>query len=81
MIASVHSPNEVDATVTVDGAVLAMIHWDASKLTVVGSNGESLPLEDRVALWRLLGLFEHVSRVLYRLLMPVNALFALIPQA
>jgi hypothetical protein len=81
VIASVHSPDEVDATVTVDGAVFAVIHWDASKLTVVGPTGERLPLEDRVALWRLLGLFDHVSRLLYRLLMPVNALFALIPQA
>jgi hypothetical protein len=81
VIASVHSPNEVDATVTVDGSVFAMIHWDPSKLTVVGPTGEPLPLENRVALWRLLGLFEHASRLLYRLLMPVNALFALIPQA
>lgn len=81
VIASVHSSNEVDATVTVDSAVFALIHWDPSKLTVTGPTGERLPLEDRVALWRLLGLFDHVSRLVYRLLMPVNALFALIPQA
>jgi hypothetical protein len=81
VIASVHSVDAVVATVTVDGAVFAVIHWDASTLTVVGPDGEPLPLENRVALWRLLGLFDHVSRLLYRLLMPLNALFALIPQA
>ena len=81
VIASVHSANEVDATVTVDGAVFATIHGDASTLTVVGADGEPLPPEHRVALWRLLGLFDGVSRLLHCLLMPVNALFALIPQA
>lgn len=81
VIASVHQPDEVDATVTVDGAVFAKIHGDASTLTVLGADGEPLPLEQRVALGRLLGLFDHVSRLLHCLLVPVNALFALIPQA
>ncbi len=81
VIASVHQPNEVDATVTVDGVLFATIHGDASGLTVVGADGEPLSPEHRVALWRLLGLFDHVSRLLHCLLVPVHALFALIPQA
>ncbi len=81
VIASAHTANTVDATVTIDGAVFAKIHADASALTVVGADGEPLSTEQRVGLWRLLGLFDHVSRVLHCLLVPVYALFALIPQA
>jgi hypothetical protein len=81
VIASVHSPGVVDATVKVDDAVLAVIHGDTSTFTVVGADGEPLPREQRQALWRLLGLFDHVSRLVHRLLMPVHALFALVPQA
>jgi hypothetical protein len=81
VIASVHHPNTVDATVTVNGALFATIHGDASGLTVAGADGEPLSPEHRVALWRLLGLFDGVSRLLNCLLMPMNALFALIPQA
>jgi hypothetical protein len=80
VIASVHSPDEVDATVTVNGAVFAVIHWDGITLTVVGPTGDPLPLEHSVALWRLLGLFDHVSRVLQCLLVPVGAMLVLIPQ-
>jgi hypothetical protein len=81
VIASVHTADAVDATVTVDGALFATIHGDASTLTVVGADGEALSQEQRVALWRLLGMFDAVSRLLHCLLVPVNALFALIPQA
>jgi hypothetical protein len=81
VIESVHRLNDVDATVTVDGALFAQIHGDASTLTVVGPDGEPLSPENRVALWRLLGLFGGVSRLLHCLLMPVSALLALIPQA
>jgi len=81
VIASAHTASTVDATVTIDGAVFAKIHADASTLSVVGADGEPLSMEQRVALWRLLGLFDHVSRLLHCLLAPVNALFALIPHA
>lgn len=81
VIASVHRLDEVDATVTVDGALFAQIHGGAGTLTVVGPDGEPLSLEHRVALWRLLGLFHGISGLLHCLLMPVSALFALIPQA
>ncbi len=81
VIASAHTADTVDATVTIDGAVFAKIHADASRFTVVGADDQPLPPEQRLALWRLLGLFDHVSRLLHCLLAPVNTLFALIPQA
>ena len=65
----------------VDGAVFAQIHGDASTLTVLGPDGQPLPPEQRVALCQLLGMFDQVSRLLHCLLVPVNALFALVPQA
>lgn len=81
VIASVHTSSTVDATVTVDDALFAKIHWDPGTFTVLGADDQPLPQDQRVALWQLLGLFDHVSRLLHCLLVPVNALFALVPQA
>jgi len=79
-ISSVHGPDRVDATVGVNGVPFAEIHGRAGTLIVVGPNGEPLSAEERIALGRLLGLFDGVSRMLGHLLEPVGALFALVPR-
>ncbi len=80
-ISSVHGPDRVDATVGVNGVPFAEIHGRAGTLVVVGPDGEPLSDENRIALGRLLGLFDGVSRMLGHLLEPVGALFALVPRA
>ncbi len=80
-IASVHQAERLDATVGVNGAPFAVIHGDASTLSVLNPNGQPLSAEERVALGQLLGLFDGVSRLLGSLLAPIAALFALVPPA
>lgn len=80
-ISSVHGPDRVDATVGVNGVPFAVIHGRTGTLVVVSPAGDPLSDEERVALGRLMGLFDGVSRILGQLLGPVAALFALVPRA